>query len=123
MKTTRKQGKRCAYWSADGCALQQIELADSDRLMTVDETAAYLRRTRKALENQRSKGDGPPYFRTKPLLYRLRDVDAWLAARRSVPQIRFVQRHDQLIPRLEISRKSSIPPAEVYLPSVPEVKR
>ncbi len=53
-----------------------------DRLLIHDEAAQYLRMSPGALYNARHRGDAPPAFRRgRRLLYRERDLIAWVAAR------------------------------------------
>jgi excisionase family DNA binding protein len=54
-----------------------------DRLMTVEELAAYLRKPVKTIYQWNSRGDGPPYFKVgRSALYHRSDVDQWLGERR-----------------------------------------
>jgi excisionase family DNA binding protein len=52
-----------------------------DRLMTIDEVAAYTQLSKNTLYKMRSKGHGPRAARLgKHLRYRRTDVDAWITA-------------------------------------------
>jgi predicted DNA-binding transcriptional regulator AlpA len=54
-----------------------------DALLTVVEAAAYCRVSKSFLDKARVYGDGPPYVRLggRKILYRVSDLDAWMAAR------------------------------------------
>lgn len=57
---------------------------DSDVCLVTKEAAQYLHASPRTLERWRVDGDGPPYIKLGPglrakVLYRLRDLDAWLA--------------------------------------------
>ena len=57
----------------------------STRLLTSVEAAAQLRISRRTLERFRVTGEGPRYLKVGPgkrarVLYRIADVDAWLAS-------------------------------------------
>lgn len=64
-----------------------MELAgnDPDRLLLADEAAQFLRLTPRALENWRSKGDGPPFIRIshRCVRYRFGTLVDWLSKRTS----------------------------------------
>lgn len=55
-----------------------------DRLLTQSQTAEYLALSERTLEGWRLRGEGPPFVRLSrnAVRYRLRDLDAWIAARR-----------------------------------------
>jgi predicted DNA-binding transcriptional regulator AlpA len=53
-----------------------------DRLMTVVETAAYLRVSKSYLDKARLSGDGPRFIKIgRKIVYRVIDVDDWLQQR------------------------------------------
>jgi excisionase family DNA binding protein len=54
-----------------------------DALLTVVEAAAYCRVSKSFLDKARVYGNGPPYVRLggRKILYRMSDLDAWMAAR------------------------------------------
>lgn len=53
--------------------------ADPDRLLTEDEASAYLRVAPRTLQRWRQLKRGPRYVRAgRRVLYRQRDLDAWL---------------------------------------------
>ncbi|MGE4164030.1 MAG: helix-turn-helix transcriptional regulator [Vicinamibacterales bacterium] len=55
--------------------------AIDDRLLTIDEVAAILRKPRGTLYHWRQTGRGPRGFRNgRTLAFRKSDVDAWIAA-------------------------------------------
>jgi excisionase family DNA binding protein len=52
-----------------------------DRLMTIDEVAAYTQLSKNTLYKMRSQGHGPRAARLgKHLRYRRREVDAWITS-------------------------------------------
>ena len=56
-------------------------VAGSDRLMTIDEVAAYTQLPKNTLYKMRSQGRGPRAARLgKHLRYRKSDVDAWITS-------------------------------------------
>lgn len=60
-----------------------------DRLLTIDEVSAATRAPITTLRYWRQNGGGPPAFRLgRRLLYRERDVTAWLDAQRRAPRLR-----------------------------------
>ena len=55
---------------------------DSERLMTIDEVAAYTQLSKFTLYKMRSEGHGPPAARLgKHLRYRKSDVDTWVRSK------------------------------------------
>ena len=56
---------------------------EHDKLLTPLETGRLLNMQPRALEAQRARGDGPPFIRLsrRCVRYRLRDLNAYLAAR------------------------------------------
>lgn len=57
-------------------------------LLTTREAAAYLRRSRKTLDDWRYRDTGPAYIgggRGTPVLYRRTDLDAWIESQRVDP--------------------------------------
>lgn len=61
---------------------------DLERFLTAAEAAQMLRLADGTLANLRSRGEGPPYTRVGDrgrILYRLADIEDWLATRRVVP--------------------------------------
>ena len=55
---------------------------EPDRLMTIDEVAAYIQLPKNTLYKLRSQGNGPRAARLgRHLRYRRSDVDAWITAR------------------------------------------
>ena len=59
-------------------------LQEPDRYLSTTEAGELIGLSRDALEQRRSRGNGPPFVRLSPrcIRYRRRDVLAWLAARR-----------------------------------------
>jgi excisionase family DNA binding protein len=56
--------------------------SSDDPLMTVKETAAYLRVSKSFLDKARLYGEGPPFTRLgRKILYRHSAVEAWLVKR------------------------------------------
>jgi predicted DNA-binding transcriptional regulator AlpA len=55
-----------------------------DKLMDVKAAAAYLGLSVSFLEHARGKGTGPPFYKIgQRVLYSPKDIDAWLASKRS----------------------------------------
>jgi excisionase family DNA binding protein len=67
-----------------------------DPLMTVKETAVYLRVSKSFLDKARLTGDGPGFIRVgRKILYRKSVVDAWLQQRQFASTSQYaVARHD-----------------------------
>ncbi len=77
---------RETYWR--GGEEKMPETTDSERMMTVEETATMLGLSRASLYNRRYAGsDLPPSYRVGDRVrYRRRDVEQWLETRREAPR-------------------------------------
>jgi excisionase family DNA binding protein len=57
-------------------------VAEQDKLMSVEDLAAYLDRPVATIYDWNSRGEGPPYLRLgREVRYRPRDVERWLDGR------------------------------------------
>ncbi|WP_018952492.1 helix-turn-helix transcriptional regulator [Thioalkalivibrio sulfidiphilus] len=57
-----------------------------DYLAETDETSEYIHTSPRTLIRWRNEGKGPPYIKAgHRVLYRKRDVDAWLEGRKVIP--------------------------------------
>jgi excisionase family DNA binding protein len=57
-------------------------VAEREKLMSVDELAAYLGRSRRTVLDWNSRGEGPKYLRLgRRVAYRPSDVERWLRER------------------------------------------
>jgi helix-turn-helix protein len=62
----------------------KVRVRGDDVCLVTKQAARYLHASPRTLERWRVDGDGPPYFKLGPglrakVLYRLSDLDAWLA--------------------------------------------
>ena len=58
-------------------------MASPDEFMTIAEVASLTRETAGGWYNRRARGDGPPAYKVGTrVLYRRRDIEAWLEAQR-----------------------------------------
>lgn len=58
-----------------------------DDLLEQEDAAAYLRKAPRTLEQWRHQGRGPAYSKSgRTVLYRRRDLDAWVDANRVEPR-------------------------------------
>lgn len=75
--------------------IAQRESNEDQRFLTAAEAAQMLRLADGTLANLRSRGAGPPYTRVGDrgrILYRLSDIEEWLAMRRVVSAMETAQR-------------------------------
>lgn len=64
---------------------QRPSLRFPDEWLTTEEAAAVLGYSPATLANWRRTGNGPAFYRTKPVRYSRSDLDSWLASTRCDP--------------------------------------
>lgn len=60
----------------------RLENLTTDKYLTTEETAKYVRCSPRTLEAKRQDGTGPKFVKAgRKVLYRISDLEAWMAAR------------------------------------------